>query len=177
MNTDRWKIKALVLEPVPVNHRVKILAGILGGAGAEAVQSQGIFIVVPVAVLVLAACVQLAEHQLPVVAALRLVPVLGTAPAEVLHLNGLVLVAGDGDEVAVALPGLVDGVGQDLKDGVLTAVQTVRAEDDPRGVCGPGRLPSGRRWRYYHIVFFDLPFLFPRCYNSVMQLCAYHFNI
>ena len=32
--------------------------------------------------------------------------------------------------IAVALPGLVDGVGQDLKHRVLAALQPVGAEDD-----------------------------------------------
>ena len=39
-------------------------------------------------------------------------------------------VAGDGDGAAVALPGLVDGVGEDLEYGVLTALQPVGAEND-----------------------------------------------
>ena len=77
----------------------------------------------PSLVVVLAAGVQLAEHQLPVELLLLLVPVHRAAPAEVLHLDGVILIPGDGDQGAVALPGLVDGVGQDLKDRVLTALQ------------------------------------------------------
>ena len=100
-----------VLEAIPVDYRVKKLRRVLGGAGAQAVQAQGVLIVVPVAVLVLAAGVQLTEHQLPVIPPLRLVPIHGAAPAEVLHLDGPVLVPSDDDQVAVALPGLVDSVG------------------------------------------------------------------
>ena len=40
---------------------------------------------------------------------------------------------------AVALPGLVDGVGQDLKDGVLAALQPVGAENDSGALAHPVR--------------------------------------
>ena len=125
-----------VLKAVPVDHRIKVRAGVLGGAGAQAVEAQGILIVVAVPA-VLAAGVQLTEHQLPVVALLLFVPVHRTAPAHVLHLNGAVDVPGDGDEIAVALPGLVDGVGHDLKHGMLAALQPVGAEDDAGALADP----------------------------------------
>ena len=63
------------------------------------------------------------------------------APAKVLHLDGLILVPGDDDQVAVALPGLVDGVGEDLEHRVLAALQPVRAENHP----GPLPHPVGPR--------------------------------
>ncbi len=125
-----------VFGAVPVDGCVEILAGVLGGAGAQAVEAQGILIVVAVPA-VLAAGVQLTEHQLPVVALLLFVPVHRTAPAEVLHLDGLVLEPGDDDEIAVALPGLVDGVGHDLKHGMLAALQPVGAEDDAGALADP----------------------------------------
>ena len=126
-----------VLEAVPVDDRVKVFAGVLGGAGAKAVEAQGILVVISLAVFVLAAGVQLAEHQLPVIAALRLVPVHGAAPAEVLHLDGLVLIPGDDDEIAVAFPGFVDGIGENFEHCVLAPLQPVGAEDDPRALAHP----------------------------------------
>ena len=63
---SKWRV---YFEAVPVDGCVKVLAGVLGGAGAQAVEAQGVLIVVAVPA-VLAAGVQLAEHQLPVVALL-----------------------------------------------------------------------------------------------------------
>ena len=132
-----------IVEAVPPHIHVHIRAGILGGAGAQAVQAQGVLVVVPAAA-VLAAGVQLAEHQLPVVLLFVLVPVHRTAPSLVLHLDGLVQKAGDGNQAAVALPGLVNGVGQNLKDGVLAALQPVGAKDDTRALAHPvGPLQGG----------------------------------
>ena len=132
-----------VLEAVPADEGVKVLAGVLGGAGAQTVEAEGVLVVV-VPAAVLAAGVELAEHQLPVELALLLVPVHRAAPAQVLHLDGVVQETGDRDEVAVALLGFVDGVGEDLKDGVLTAVQPVGAKDDAGALADPvGPLQGG----------------------------------
>ena len=43
----------------------------------------------------------------------------------ILHLNGMIQKPGDGDFLAEALPGLVDGVGEYFKNGMLAAVDTV----------------------------------------------------
>ena len=101
----------LVLESVPPDGDVHIVRGILGGAGAQAVEAQGELVVLPLVVAVLAPGVELTEHQLPVPALLLLVPVHRAAPPLVLHLHAVVQVAGDGDQLPVALPGLVNGVG------------------------------------------------------------------
>ena len=101
----------LVLKSVPPDGDIHVVRRILGGAGAQAVEAQGEFIVLPLVVAVLAPGVELAEHQFPVPALLLFVPVHGTAPALVLHLHAVVQITGDGDEPSVALPGLVDGVG------------------------------------------------------------------
>ena len=129
----------LILLSVPPDGHVHVFRGVLGGAGAQTVKAQGVFVVSPVGILVFAAGVQLAEHQLPVEALLVGVPVHRAATAEVLHLNGAVGKACQGDQVAVALSGLVNGVGQYFKYGVLTAVQPVGAENDARALSYPVR--------------------------------------
>jgi hypothetical protein len=100
-----------VLKPVAPDHGVEILRRILRRAGAEAVEAQRKLVVAARVVVVFAARVELAEDELPVVAALFFIPVHGAAAAEILHLDGAVLVPGHGDDVAVALARLVDRVG------------------------------------------------------------------
>ena len=128
-----------VFFPVPADGHIHVPGGVLRGAGAETVQSQRVFVVVAAVVVVLSAGVQLAEYQLPVVFLLLLVPVHRAAPALILHLDGAVGEAGDGDEAAVALPRLVDGVGEDLKYRVLAAVQPVGAENNAGAFPHPVR--------------------------------------
>ena len=120
----------LIFVPVAPDGHVHVFRRILRGAGSQTVEAEGIFIVAAVGVFVFAAGVQLAENQLPVIALLDRVPVHGTAAAGVLDLNGLVLIICQRYEAAVTLASLVNGVGEDLKGGVLTAVYPVRAEDD-----------------------------------------------
>ena len=120
----------LVLKAVPPDGDVHVAGGVLGGAGTQTVEAQRVFIVVTVEVIILAAGVQLAVHQFPVVALFLFVPVHGTAPAHILHLNRAVIVPRQGNDPAVALPGLVDGVGEDLKNRVLAAVQPIGAKND-----------------------------------------------
>ena len=120
----------VIFEAVAEDPRVEILRGILRGAGAEAVQAEAVFIIFAGVVVVFAARVHLAEDQLPVVALLLLVPVHRAAAAEVLDLDAAIGVARDDDELAIALARLVNGVRQDLKHGVLAAVQPVGAKND-----------------------------------------------
>ena len=124
----------VVVEAVPVDVSGHPCRGVLGGAEAQTVQTEAEFIVV-LALAVLAACVHLAEQQLPVVALFPLVPVHGHTAAKVLDDDAAILAAGDVDGVAVAVAGLVDGVGDDLKDGVGAALHAVRAEDDGRALA------------------------------------------
>ena len=121
-----------VLPALAPHGDVHVAGGVLGGAGAKAVETQRELVILTVLVVVLAAGVQLAEHQLPVVAPLLLVPVHGAAAAHILHLYRPVQKAGDGDELSVAAAGLVDGVGHDLKHGMLAALQAVGAKNDRR---------------------------------------------
>ena len=129
----------LILKAVPPDRHIHVAGGVLGGAGAQAVEAQGVLVVLAAEVIVLAAGVELAVDQLPVEAALLLVPVHGAAAAGILHLDGPVQEARHGDALAVARPGLVDGVGEDLKDGVLAALQGVGAEDHRRALSHPVR--------------------------------------
>ena len=98
--------------------------GVLGGAQAQTVQAKAELVVI-LALAVLAARVHLAEQQLPVVASLAVVPVHGHTAAKVLHNDAAVLAAGHVDGIAVAVAGFIDGVGDDLKDGVGAALHTV----------------------------------------------------
>ena len=100
-----------VFKAVPPDGDVHVPGGVLGGAGAQAVEAQRELVVVPGHVIIFAPGVELAEDQLPVEALLLLVPVHRAAPARVLHLHAPVQKTGDGDGRSVALPGLVDGVG------------------------------------------------------------------
>ena len=118
---------------------VKIARGILRRARAESIQTQRVFIVAAGVVLVLASRVELAEHQLPVVSALFLVPVDRAAAPEVRHLDRVVQIARDDDQVSVPLARLVDGVRENFKYGMLAAVQTVGAENDCRTLSDPVR--------------------------------------
>ena len=88
-----FKVEGVFL-PIPSNHRIKIAGGILGGTGAETIETQGVFIVLPFIVAVFAAGIELAEYQLPVIPLLRRVPIHRTAAAKVLHLNGVVEITG-----------------------------------------------------------------------------------
>ena len=91
--SPRSKVQG-VFKAVPPDGDVHVPGGVLGGAGAQAVEPQGIFVVVAGDVVVLAAGVQLAVHQLPVVPLLLLIPVHRAAPARVLHLDGAGLQTG-----------------------------------------------------------------------------------
>ena len=134
----------LILKAVPPDGDVHVAGGVLGGAGAQTIEAQRVFIVVTGEVIILAAGVQLTVHQFPVVALLLFVPVHRTAPAHVLHLNGAVGVPGDGDGPSVALPGLVNGVGENFKYRVLTAIQTVGAKNNAGTLAYPVRALQGR---------------------------------
>ena len=122
---------------VPADGGVKIFRGVLRGACAEAVQAEAVFIIFAGIVVVFAACVHLAEDQLPVVALLLLVPVHGAAAAEVLALDALVEIARQCYNAAIARAGLVDGVRQDLEHRVFAALEPVRAEDHRRPFPDP----------------------------------------
>ena len=132
-----FEIQVVVLA-VPVDVRGHPVAGVLGGAQAQAVQAQGeLIIIIPGRVL--AACVHLAEQQLPVVPILALVVIHGHTAAEVLHLNASVLEAGDNDFIAVSFPGLVNGVGEDLENGMGAALHAVGAENNGWALANPIR--------------------------------------
>ena len=97
---------------------------ILGGTQAQTIQAQAELVVV-LALTVFAARVHLTEQQLPVVAALAVVPVHGHTAAKVFHDHAAVLAAGHIDGITVAIAGFIDGVGDDLKNRVGAAFHAV----------------------------------------------------
>ena len=145
----------LVLKAVPPDGDVHVAGGVLGGAGAQTVEAQRVFIVVTGEVIILAAGVQLTVHQFPVVALFLFVPVHRAAAAHILHLNRAVIVPRHSDDPAVALPGLVDGVGEDLKNRVFAAVQTVGAKNDTGPFPDPVRAFQRRDAVIAIILFFS----------------------
>ena len=126
-----------VLKPVVAADDVHIFRGILRCAGAKAVEAEGILVARALAVVVFAAGVKLAVDEIPVVALFDGVPVDRTAAAAVLDLDGMVGEARDGDDAAKALPRLVNGVGEDLKKGVLAPLDPVRPKDDGGALAHP----------------------------------------
>ena len=121
-----------VLVAVAPNVDVHIFGGVLRGARAQAVGAQREVVVAALIVVIFAARVQLAEDELPVEAFFGGVPVERAAAAVVFDLDGAVGESGKRDEVAIALAGFVDGVGQNLEGGVRAAVQAIGAENDGR---------------------------------------------
>ena len=102
------EVQGIPLAIADYNH-IHEFAGILGGAGSKAVETQGIFIVAIPAVLT--AGIEFTEDQLPVIPLLCLIPIYRAAAALVVHLDRAIQIADDGDEAAIASPSLVNGVG------------------------------------------------------------------
>ena len=119
-----------VLVAVAPDGDVHVLRSVLGCAGAQAVGAEREVVVAALVVVVFAAGVELAEDEFPVKALFGRVPVERAAAAVVLYLNRAIAKGGKGDELAVALARLVNGVGQDLEGGMRTAIESVRAKDD-----------------------------------------------
>ena len=121
----------MIVEAVPVDIGSHPGTGVLGGTQAQTVQTQG-KVIGAAAFAVFAAGVQFTENQVPVPALFGLVVIHRNAAAEVLHFHAVVRVEGDVDLVTVAIPGFVDGVGDDLKDGMSAAFHTVGAKNNGR---------------------------------------------
>ena len=119
-----------VLVAVAPNRDVHVFGGVLGRARAQAVGAEREVVVAALVIVVFAAGVELAKDEFPVKALLGGVPVERAAAAVVLYLNGTIAKGGKGDELAVALARLVNGIGQDLEGGMRAAVESVRAKDD-----------------------------------------------
>ena len=119
-----------VLVAVAPNRDVHVLGCVLGRARAQAVGTEREVVVAALVVIVFATGVELAKDEFPVKALLGRVPVERAATAVVLYLNGAIAKGGKGDELAVALARLVNGVGQNLKGSVCTAIEPVRAKDN-----------------------------------------------
>ena len=128
-NLALLKVQGVFVAVAP-NRDIHVLGGVLGRARTQAVGTEREVVVAALVVVVLAAGVELAKDKLPVKALLGRVPVERAAAAVVLYLNGAIAKGGKGDELAVALARLVNGVGQDLEGGMRATVESVRAEDD-----------------------------------------------
>ena len=112
-----------VFEAVPPDGDIHILAGILSSAGAQTIETQSIGIgTVPI---ILAAGIQLAEDQLPVISLLLLIPIHRAAPTKVFYLEGAIQEPSNADAVPIARPGFIDSVGHDLKDSVFATLQAI----------------------------------------------------
>ena len=98
-----------------------------------------IAVITAVVIVIFAACVHFAEKQLPVVLVLLGVKVNGNAATKVLYLDRHIGIAGNDNLIAVTLTGFVNRVGYDFKNGVLTAVDIVRAEDNRRTLANSVR--------------------------------------
>ena len=122
------------METVAVDIGSHPLAGVLRGTQAQAVQTQA-EIIVAAALGVFAAGVQLTENEVPVPAFLGLVVVHRDAAAEVLDLDDMIRKERDVDAVAVAVAGFINGVGDNFKNGMGAALDTVGAEDDRRALA------------------------------------------
>ena len=124
-----FKVQGVLVTVTP-DGDVHVLGSVLGRAGAQAVGAEREVVVAALVVVILATGVELAEDELPVKALLGRVPVERAATAIVLYLDRAIAKGGKGDELAVALACLVNGVGQDLEGGMRAAIESVRAKDD-----------------------------------------------
>ena len=111
---------------------VHVFRGVLRGARAQAVGAEREVVIAALVIVVLAACVQLAEDEFPVETLFRGVPVKRATAAVVLNLNRAVGKRGQRDEASITLTGLVDRVGQNLERGMSAAVKAIGAENDRR---------------------------------------------
>ena len=114
----------LVTEAIPIDFHVHIGRGKLRCTQPQAVQAQRIGVVVAIGVI-LSAGIQFTEHQFPVIAIFLAVKVHRAASPEVLDCDGMVVVLGDDDFIAKARTGFINGVGDDFKYRVCTAVHAV----------------------------------------------------
>ena len=133
---------------------------ILGSAQAQTVEAQAELVVI-LTLAILAACIHLAEQQLPIVASLAIVPVHGHTAAKVLNDDAAILTAGHVDGIAVAVAGFVDGVGDDLKDGVGAA----STPSEPKITAGRLRTRSAP----FKEVMLSLPY---SCFFAMLLLPA-----
>ena len=112
---------------------LKKFRGILGGTCPQPVEPQGEFISPHTGIVfILSPGVQFAVDQLPVVAIVFFIVPHGDPSSPVVHLDGMVPVDGDSDGRTISFSRLVHRVGQYFKKGVLTALQSVRTENNRR---------------------------------------------
>ena len=122
------------METVAVDIGSHPLAGVLSGTQTQTVQTET-EIIVTAAFGIFAAGVQLAKDQIPVPALLSLIIIDRNTAAEVLDLDDMIRKERDVDTVAVAVAGFINGVGDNFKNGMGAALDTVGAEDDRRALA------------------------------------------
>ena len=122
----------IVQKSVAADFNVHPFGGILRGAKAKSVKTQGIFIIA--AGVIFSSGIKLTKKQLPVIALLVAVPIHRAAAAEILHLYGTVLIPRYRYLVAIAGSRFVNGVGYNLKNRMLAALYSVRTEYNRRAL-------------------------------------------
>ena len=121
-----------------VGRDVHIFRAVLRRAGAESVQTEREGVGGAAAVVVVfAAGVEFAENELPVVPLFFLVVAERNAATEVLDLDRPIEEDRDDNGIAETLARLVDGVRQDLEEGVFASLEPVGTEDDGGATAHP----------------------------------------
>ncbi len=120
----------IIAEAIAHHRYVEVFGSILGGTGAQAIETEAELIMVPADIVVFAASIQFAVDQLPIVAVFLLIEIERNAATLVFDLERSVAVALDLDQVAMSFPGLVDGIRQDLEKGMLAALQVVGTKNN-----------------------------------------------
>jgi hypothetical protein len=119
-----FEVYGIFVSVAPGDH-LEIFTGILCGASPQPVESQAEFIIAACIVVVLAAFIQLALLEFPFLTVLFCVPVQSNPSGAIFQFQCPVTETADINPVAKSLTGFVDRVGQDLKKGMLTSIQSV----------------------------------------------------
>ena len=114
----------VVLIAVPNNFHIHIGRCKLGGTQTQAVESQGIGIVV-LAGIIFSSGIQFTVYQFPVIPIFILVKIHRTSTAEVLYFYRVILILRHNNFSAVSCAGFINGIGNDFKNRMGTAIQTI----------------------------------------------------
>ena len=126
-----FKMQA-VFHPITANGDIHIFRRILCGTGTQTIQTQRKLIVLAIHGFIFAAGIQLTEYQFPVIPLFIGIVIHWNTASMILHLNGMVRKTGNHNFIAKAFPGFINGIGQDFKYCMLTAIQSIRAKNNAR---------------------------------------------